>query len=983
MRERLINDGWEFTLADTEEHSTLGLNISVWKEVTIPHDWSVEYDYERHNPSGRIGGFLKSGIGWYRKFLTLTQAELGKAQYLYFDGVYHQSTVYVNGKKYDGRAYGYLGFTLDVTKSLHQGLNVIMVRVDCSDEPSSRWYNGCGIHRDVYLLTTTIGTYIPQYGMQIITNKHGSTWQVQAHIKIIVPLVAPKNPSKIVVSIQKDHEVITEASCMIDEGTVDIQASSRQLTHARTLTLSVGNPKLWSPDSPELYTCKAVIHTEEGKDIHTEQFGFRKIQFIPQQGLFINEKPVKLKGMCLHHDAGSLGAATWKEVWEKRLLMLKEMGCNAIRTTSNPYPSVMLSLCDELGILVMDECFDGWDIPKAHHDYGYLWEKNYKKDLADFIERDKNHPSIFIWSIGNEVLKMKTELTKELMNVAKSIDPTRSITCGVNDVTETSDSNRSVLDVAGYNDGGGACFLYDNDHAKRPKQLMIATEAPHTLQTRGFYRTLTWWRDKNQPRIEIPNLTKEELFTDQKLYYSSSYDNCGVRTCARDSWEIAEQRPFLCGEFRWSAFDYLGEVFVGDFPMRMGNFGIIDTANFPKDHYYLYQSMWTQKPMLHILPHWTHRYLASGTAIPVWVYTNCQDVELFLNGESLRKQTKGKKKHLSWMVPYNKGILEARATTQDGTVLCKQVATAGEPAKLLVSFEALGDRMNFVTAEIQDTKGVMVPYADSPTAIHTTNCVLMGSDNGCPDDVTHLQSPIRRGFNGLCRYIVRFDEATKDMAKIILGGILGNRYFDTTCHVTIQVGSYTAWGTQTQSNVRICYTIDGTTPKPQSSQYTNPLCFTTTTCLKVKVFDADTHKTLLTLQEVFIKGRPEPVRDEAHVNFELNKDKPAGPFSDKLVGHWQADGYTYTFCKDGTLLRYVGTLQEKIGYWWYDFPTDCFETPDYAGTGEIWFITGEKNPIAFDSQTCTKLVMDNANGAISAAWKQDMVLEFYPVQDEE
>ena len=279
-----------------------------------------------------------------------------------------------------------------------------------------------------------------------------------------------------------------------------------------------------------------MIETEGERDVSVDQFGFRTIEFVANKGMYLNGVHTKLKGMCLHHDAGCLGAAAWEEVWKKRLLMLKEMGCNAIRTTSNPYPSMILKLCDELGLLVMDECFDGWDVPKAPHDYGYFWAEHYKEDLTDFINRDKNHPCIFIWSIGNEVLKMRSELTKELMEIVRSVDQSRLITCGVNDVTEVSDSNRAVLDVAGYNDGGGACFLYDYDHEKRPDQLMIATEAPHTLQTRGFYRTLTWWRDKNQPRMEIPNLTEEEVFTDQKLYYSSSYDNCGVRTCTRDSW---------------------------------------------------------------------------------------------------------------------------------------------------------------------------------------------------------------------------------------------------------------------------------------------------------------------------------------------------------------------------------------------------------------------------------------------------------------
>ncbi len=972
MKHRLINDGWEFTLADTDDNIVPGLNTSMWREITIPHDWSVEYDYEKNNPMGRIGGFLKSGIGWYRKFIRLTKEELGKATYLYFDGVYHQSTIYVNGEKYDGRSYGYIGFTLDISDSLHEGLNYIAVRVDCSDEPSSRWYNGCGINRDVFLLTSESDIYIPQYGMNIITKKKDLEWQIHTDIEII-DQSEMNNSAELTVYIKKDNQIIDKKSCPISE------AKEGKIA----VDFWISNPQLWSVETPELYVCEAVIDTQEGKDVFIERFGFRTIEFISNEGFFLNGKNMKLKGMCLHHDLGSLGAAAWEEVWKKRILMLKEMGCNAIRTTSNPYPSIILNLCDELGMLVMDECFDGWDVPKAHHDYGYLWEENYKKDLTDFINRDKNHPCIFIWSIGNEVLNMRPDLTQELMNIVRSVDSTRKITCGVNDVTEASDKNRGILDVAGYNDGGGACFLYDADHEKRPDQLMIATEAPHTLQTRGFYRTLTWWRDKNLPRIEIPNLTDEEVFTDQKLYYSSSYDNCGVRTCARDSWEIAENRSYLCGEFRWSGFDYLGEVFVGDFPMRMGNFGIIDTANFPKDHYYLYQSMWTEKPMVHILPHWTHRYLNEKTIIPVWVYTNCENVELFLNGRSLGKKTKGSKKNLEWMVPYEKGIIEVKAVASDGSIVSERVETSGEPKQLVYRFEKLSDRMSFITAQVRDQKAVLVPYGDSPTAIKTINCILDGSDNGCPDDVTHLKSNKRRTFNGMCLYIIRFEKDKRDEAKIILGGILGSRYFDKECHVNLQVDAYLASGQIIEEDYKICYTTDGTTPKIDSEEYVDQLCFEETTCMKVKVFDRDTSEELLTLQEIFIKGRPDPVVDEAHLNFEINKDKPTGPFSDKLVGLWKASEYQYEFCKEGTLMRHVGKYKEKVGYWWYDFPVDCFETPDYAGVGEIWFLTGEKNKIEFSDQSCKKLEMNNDNGAISAVWKQENVVEFYPINRSE
>ncbi len=959
MKSRLLNDGWEFTLSDTNEHIDLGVNISLWREVQIPHDWSVDYDYEKDNQMGKRGGFLKSGIGWYRKFLSLTKEELGKVVYLYFDGVYHQATVYVNGQKYEGRVYGYIGFTLDVTDSLHEGLNYIAVRVDCSDDPSSRWYNGCGINRNVYLLSSESDLFIPQYGMKIITEKQSLEWKVTVAIQLVNKFPVNRD-ARISVYIKEGKTIVAqkEQSIRQDEaGEIKFEFSLEKV-------------KLWSPDTPELYTCVGVIETEDARDISTDTFGFRTVEFLSEKGMYLNGVHTKLKGVCVHHDAGCLGAAAWEEVWRKRLLMLKEMGCNAIRTSHNPFPSNFLYLCDELGLLVMDECFDGWDVPKAPHDYGCLWNEHYKEDLIDFVNRDKNHPCVFIWSIGNEVLKMKPEMTKELIDIVHSVDQTRYVTCGVNDVTAVSDANRAILEVAGYNDGGGACFLYDYDHERRPEQLMIATEAPHTLQTRGFYRTLTWWRDKNQPRMEIPNLTEREVFTDQKLQYSSSYDNCGVRTCARDSWEIAEKRLYLCGEFRWTGFDYLGEVSSGEFPMRMGNYGVIDMANFPKDHFYLYQSMWSDKPMVHMLPHWTHRYVVEGTNIPVWVYTNCKSAELFINGKSLGRKEKGTKKNLEWLVPYEKGIVEVQAFTEEGTVLSERMETACEPRQLFCKMEKLSEYICFMRVEVRDENGVFVPYGDSPTAIKTVNCLLMGSDNGCPDDITYLKSKERRTFNGLCLYVIGIDKAREEKAKVIVGGLLGNRYFDETCNVSIQVEAYLLSGRKTDCKVKICYTLDGSVPKFNGTEYQRELCLRETTCVKAKVFDCDTCEEVLNLQEVFIKGRPNPVCDESHLNFEVNIDRPSGPFSDKLIGKWKADEYLYEFCKDGKLIRYVGKFEECVGYWWYDFPVDCFETPDYAGTGEVWFMTGEKNIIKLEDQTCSRLKMDNANGAISAAWKK-------------
>lgn len=461
--------------------------------------------------------------------------------------------------------------------------------------------------------------------------------------------------------IQVSTSVYTmnEMLCSLVETEEDIQVGQNEVVQV----LEIQEPKLWYPEEPNLYkvVTKLILDTVE-IDSYETVCGIRIMDFVPNKGFFLNDKHYNLKGVCLHHDGGVVGAAVPETIWRKRIRLLKEMGCNSIRTAHNPFAPEFYDLCDEMGMFVMDEIFDGWEKPKAPYDYGLYFKEWHEKDCIDFIKRDRNHASVFMWSIGNEVHGMEVATTQKLVDLFHQYDDTRKVTCGVQGVGENSDANRAVLDVAGYNDGGGACFAYERDHEKRPEQLIITTEAPHTLQTRGYYRTQTWWRDKNLPRIEIENLTQEELFEDGYIGYASSYDNHGVRVCARDSYAFVEKLPYLCGEFRWVGIDYIGESF--GWPMTKGDMGVIDTANLKKDHYYLYQSMWCDPkiaPMVHILPHWTHSNLDIGTIIPVWIYTNCDQIELFLNKKSLGKREKGTHKNLQFDVPYEEGELRAVA----------------------------------------------------------------------------------------------------------------------------------------------------------------------------------------------------------------------------------------------------------------------------------------------------------------------------------
>ncbi len=931
MKKSSFNNGWEFCLQDVESNSYSFATPHLWQGVNIPHDWSTDYPFEKLNNSAFQGAYAKCGVGWYRKAFFVTEEELDNRTILYFEGIYRRSTIYINGVEIGGRAYGYSSFWYDVKPFLKTGLNLIAVRVDNSAEPSSRWYNGCGITRNVWLYTGN-ELSIPPHGVQIVCDD------------------IRKNSCDVTVNLSEEYPDGTQITIKIFSPNGDNVAIVENHNKLKIL-----NPAFWDIDTPNIYSCEVCISKDGQSDTATARFGIKTVEFVPHKGMFLNGRNIKIKGVCLHHDAGCLGAAVPKAMWRKRLLMLKEMGCNAVRTAHNPFDICFYELCDELGLLVMDESFDGWDIVKADHDYGEDWADNCKKDLSDLIVRDRNHPSIFMWSIGNEVTQMNPDMTKELMGIIHQLDPTRLVTCGVQGVDEESDKNRAVLDIAGYNDGGGACFVYERDHEKRPEQLFIATEAPHTFQTRGFYRTQTWWRDHNLPRIEIENLTQNEVFFDGDITFCSSYDNCGVRTSVRDSWSLSERFDYLCGEFRWTGFDYLGECGLCEQPSKSYSFGIIDTANFEKDHYYLYQSMWSDKPMVHLLPHWTHPDMPLGTEIPIHVYTNCDEAELFLNDVSLGRKTRGDSKNLEWLVGYRPGELTAKAYNNAQPAAEKSYKTALTPAKLSVDTSKLASDTTLKEAvcTVIDKNGTEVPYADCLTEIYINNCRLLGSDNGNSLDLSDMKSTKRRAFNGKCLYIL--GDICAD-SEIYVAGLLGKRYFaekTELCVYTTLSGDY-----------RITYTLDGSEPTKNSAVYEKPIEIDATSLVKIKIY-VDEVK-MFYLSDTFIKGAPEPVIDIAHLNYLPDTDTPPGPFAKEICGEWGSDGFSYSFERSGVLNRMLGSDKQQIGHWWYDYPSDAFEAKDYAGTGEVWFLTGERCHLSLTAQKGGDLVMDNSKGAIKS-----------------
>ncbi len=452
------------------------------------------------------------------------------------------------------------------------------------------------------------------------------------------------------------------------------------------------------------------------------------------------------------------------------------MGCNAIRTAHNPPCEELLDMCDRMGFMVMDEAFDEWieswpwtnrkQQGKARFGYHLYFEEWAEKDLTELIRRDRNHPSVILWSVGNEVpdacYEVGTERLKNLMDIVSTEDPTRSVTCGITHMHLANESGfASQLDVTGYNGGGGSCFMYEKDHETYPERIFIATEVPHSFQTRGVYRTKSWYRGKNPLGgiMKVPDLTEEELFPDIPRYYSSSYDNAMVRISARDSWRRTRDFPYMAGEFRWTGFDYLGETMFG-WPAKFWNFGIIDMCGFPKDTYYFYQSQWTDEPMVHIFPHWNWQG-KEGIEIPVVAYSNCESVELFLNDKSLGEKKMEDKMDLVWQVPYQPGVVEARGKIDGEVVFVKKISTSAGSSKI----QMLADRMDIradgqdvvhMEVNILDHKNLFVPDASNEIDFRVEGeAIIVAVDNGDPMSQESFCISSRKAFNGKCLIIVK------------------------------------------------------------------------------------------------------------------------------------------------------------------------------------------------------------------------------------
>ena len=811
---------WKFIQKDVPGAQQASFSDAQWRALDLPHDWSVEGEFERNNPSTDRSGYLPTGVGWYRKTVTVPQSWRGKRVAIQFDGVFRNSTVWANGTKLGARPYGWISFEYDISEIAESADTITFaVKVDNKLQHAARWYTGSGIYAHTWI-NVREPVHIPTSGIWLRTAE-----------------------STVTIDAEVCNATAADAECLVK--TTILDADGKQVAAAETpltirpektdsvsQTIDIPTPNLWSPKTPYLY--RAVSEVQLGSnpvDRVETRFGIRDIEWKPGTGMWLNGENLKLRGVCQHQHGGALGAAVNEKFMRFRVQQLKAMGCNAIRTAHNPHTPQFYDICDEIGMIVMDEFVDGWN-RKARHDYGaHDFEQWWNRDLTDWIKRDRNHPSVFVWSVGNET---HGDIAQQLVARCHELDKTRPVTSG--------SSESDFMDLYGMNGGSEAVGWFDNSMPK--DRVFIGTENTHTWQTRGYYRTLTWYRDGKHSNVaDIPDLTPEEIFTvdwtdnsrrsNRKQFFKSSYDNATVRSPARRAIAQIRDVPNNAGMFRWTGHDYLGEAGLasGAWPFKLFSGGAVDLANFEKDLYYLYQSQWTTEPMLHVLPHWTHPVMPAGTEIPVWVYSNCDEVELFLDDKSLGKQTPGLKwqeMQCQWMVGWKPGTLSAVGYRDGKRVAAETIRTADAPAKLKLSIDGAalaesGADFVQVRAAVVDGKDEPYPYGENRIWFDLSGpAKFRALDNGNPADVEPFYGTTdRNAFFGLARAYVESTTEAGDIA-LVAGSIMGDKKLFVSKKVHIDVRRIDLRGQSEAPQFEIFYTTDGSKPSNQSERYQGP-----------------------------------------------------------------------------------------------------------------------------------------------------------------
>lgn len=776
-------DSWKFNLisatANTAYSSTAeaaaGFDDASWRTVNVPHDWSVELDFNASSPATYEGGYLDGGDAWYRTTVSVDKQN-GRRYVLCFDGVYMESTVYVNGQQVHKNYYGYNPFAVDATEQVVSGVNTIAVFVR-NEQPSSRWYSGSGMIRPVELVTL-LDDQIRMENIRVTTPK----------------LDSDLTNGETVVAFDAVNKTGAEASATFTVdlydpdgakvGTADASAViAAGETQNVSATVALANPTLWAIGAGKLY--EAQISAKVGNRVQRSKrvtYGYRSIRFDKDTGFYLNGIHTKLKGVCVHHDGGCIGAAENRSAIERQVDILTNMGCNAIRLTHNPFGAEYLDVCQRKGVLLVEELFDCWTKSKKQKDFGRYFTDHYAEVVTSAIRRDWNNPAVIMWSLGNEV---RTNLTlgdyssSEIVNVCtmvnsavKALDSTRPTTMGNNAPGGNLSALMAIVDVVGINYNG-------NNQTYQTDRPIYGSETTSALSSRGVYAT-------DSANMAYP-----------------SYDNKAVSwgNTAAETVNAYLSSARSCGHFVWTGFDYIGEPTEWNkYPAKSSYFGIVDTCGFPKDIYFMYQSMWDSRPMIHMLPHWTHE---SGN-IDVWLYSNCASVELFLNGVSLGKKVlsqRGTKNQYAYTVAYAAGTIVANGYDASGNLIAQDIQyTAGTPAKLALSSDktavnTASDDLVYITCDVLDKNGTLCPNADNSVTFTVMGGTIIGTDNGHGANVEKLSGSTHAAFSGKCLCVVKHDGASGVMkitatANGLTAGTISVTKGETTIAATAPAASF-------------------------------------------------------------------------------------------------------------------------------------------------------------------------------------------------
>lgn len=789
--ERLLEKGWKFTREDAAEFSNVGFDDSAWQDVTVPHDWAIYGPFSIHNDrqniaitqdgqkeamehAGRTGGLPFVGPGWYRLSFDVPEFSKGRSCKLVFDGAMSHADVYLNGKHVSYWPYGYNSFIVDVTPHIKAGeTNELAVRLENYNE-SSRWYPGAGLYRNVHLVVTE-DAYVPEWGTHIITEEIGAA---HADVAQATEFVVPEGKSF------TDYRIHTQIFDPQGNLAAENEKSGTEYdNNVFEQDFLIRDPQLWTVEEPYLYSSVSRIYEGETlKDEYTTTFGIRTVKVEGDKGFFLNGKPLKFKGVCNHHDLGPLGGIANEAGIRRQIRILKDMGCNAIRTSHNMPAPELVKACDEMGMMLMAETFDEWVTPKVENGYNKHFVEWAEKDLVNLIRHFRNSPAVVMWCVGNEVPdqwpgEKGTKISLWLQNICHREDPTRPVTMGMDQPDNVVYNNiAAVFDVPGFN---YRPHRYQESYSKLPQRMILGSETASTVSSRGVYK----FPVERKAMAKYPD------------HQASSYDveHCNWSNLPEDDFIQHEDLPYCMGEFVWTGFDYLGEPtpYYSDWPSHSSLFGIIDLAGLPKDRYWLYRSHWNKDvETLHILPHWNWAG-REGEVTPVFVYTNHPSAELFINGKSQGRRTKDmsvtvhnsadslsmktfkrqQRYRLMWMdTVYEPGTVKVVAYDADGNPVAeKEIHTAGKPYRIVLEadrsqIKADGKDLSFVTVKVVDRNGNLCPLADNRISFKVKGKgSYRAGANGNPASLESFQEPEMKVFYGMMTAIVSSSEEPGDI----------------------------------------------------------------------------------------------------------------------------------------------------------------------------------------------------------------------------